>query len=114
VDQFYLCHCQRCRKGSGSAHASNLLSSNAQLTWIAGEDLVKTFRLPTTQHTRSFCLECGSALPSYEGDLLLIPAGSLDNSPVSKLAPSAHIYMKDKAEWDEGLEHVIHFDELPS
>lgn len=30
-DRFYLCHCESCRKDSGSAHAANLFSSFASL-----------------------------------------------------------------------------------
>lgn len=30
-EDFYLCHCERCRKDTGSAHAANLFSSTAKL-----------------------------------------------------------------------------------
>ena len=35
-DNFYLCHCERCRKDTGSAHAANLFSSTAKLKWLSG------------------------------------------------------------------------------
>lgn len=49
-DDFYLCHCSRYRKDSGSAHAANLFSTSGLLRWITGEDKVTCFTLPGTQH----------------------------------------------------------------
>ena len=62
-DSFFLCHCSYCRKDTGSAHGANLFSSNAKLKWKSGQDLVKNFKLTGTRHTKSFCSECGSAMP---------------------------------------------------
>lgn len=77
-ESFYLCHCSYCQKDTGSAHAANLFSSMAKLNWTAGKDKIKTFNLPSTQHTKSFCPECGSAVPNQQmnGKLLVVPAGS--------------------------------------
>src|ERR1700752_2482724 len=82
-EQFFLCHCEYCRKDTGSAHAANLFASVASLRWLSGRALVTEFNLPSTRHTRCFCSICGSALPhqSAEGGLLVVPAGSLDSSP---------------------------------
>jgi len=113
-ESFYLCHCNRCRKDSGSAHAANLFSTTAKLKWILGSENVKTFNLPSTRHIKSFCSICGSAMPNIqmEGKLLMVPAGSLDG-PIS-IKPTAHIFLSDKAEWDESLEKFPKFEELPS
>lgn len=35
-EQFFFCHCERCRKDTGSAHAANLFSSTAKLSWLSG------------------------------------------------------------------------------
>lgn len=72
---------------------------------------MKVFKLPATLHTRSFCTACGSALPTFEGDVLVIPAGGIDGSIDS--LPNAHIYTKDRAEWDRDLENITGFYELP-
>ncbi len=112
-ERFFLCHCEHCRKDTGSAHAANLFSSTASLQWICGQDQVRRFDLPATRHSRSFCSVCGSALPTVqmEGRLLVVPAGSLD-CDVS-LKPDAHLFMVSKANWDEGLERVPRVDKLP-
>ena len=67
-ERFYLCHCQHCRKDTGSAHAANLFSSTATLRWLSGEDQVRVFNLPATRHRHSFCATCGSALPDVQMD----------------------------------------------
>ena len=78
-EQFFLCHCSRCRKDTGSAHAANLFSGTASLRWLSGADKVRTFTLPGIRYATSFCTACGSALPTVQADaVLLVPAGSLD------------------------------------
>jgi hypothetical protein len=112
-ESFFLCHCSRCRKDSGSAHAANLFSSTAQLAWLSGEDAVSEFRLPGSRHVKCFCSNCGSALPVPPADdgLLLVPAGSLD-SPIP-IRPDAHIFVSDRADWDDDLASLAKFEGLP-
>lgn len=99
-ESFFLCHCNLCRKDTGSAHAANLFSSSATLRWLSGENLVKIFDFQGSGHIKSFCSECGSALPpnlQMGGKLLVVPAGSLDSE--LSLRPNAHIFNSDKASW---------------
>lgn len=113
-DSFFLCHCKYCQKDTGSAHAANLFTTTAKLKWVTGEDQIKTFNLTSTRHVKSFCMECGSAVPSHqmEGKILVVPAGSLNS--VIKIVPNAHIFYSSKASWDEGLEIIKRFDKYPS
>jgi len=110
---FFLCHCSRCRKDSGSAHGANLFSTEARLDWLSGEEKVRTFQLPETRHQRSFCADCGSALPGLQmgGALLVVPAGSLDSPLPTR--PNAHINVASRADWDDHLEEIPHLDGLP-
>ena len=112
-ERFFLCHCGRCRKDTGSAHAANLFSSTAKIRWLSGEAKVKTFRVPSTRHEKSFCSECGSALPRVQmnGALLVVPAGSLDSALETR--PDAHIFVASRATWDQRLEDVPQIGELP-
>lgn len=111
-ESFYLCHCSRCQKGTGSAHGANLFSSSAKLTWLAGERDVTTFKLPETRHTKCFCSKCGSPLPSVlmDGSLLVVPAGNLE-TPIH-IKPTAHIHMASKANWEEGLASAPQYQDL--
>jgi len=109
---FYLCHCQYCRKDTGSAHAANLFSQSAKLTWVAGRDAVASFTLPGSRHNKSFCKLCGSALPStHIAGLLVVPAGCLDSEV--PMLPTAHIFISSKADWDSDLEQAPKFERLP-
>ncbi|WP_321347452.1 GFA family protein [Halopseudomonas oceani] len=111
-ESFYLCHCQHCQKDTGSAHAANLFSTSASLSWLSGADAVVSFTLAGTQHHKSFCSLCGSALPNTQiAGLLVVPAGCLDTE-ISML-PTAHIFCSSKAEWDDALEAVPAFARLP-
>jgi len=113
-ERFYLCHCEYCRKDTGSAHAANLFSSTATLRWVSGEDKVRQFNLPATRHSKCFCGTCGSALPGMQmnGQLLKVPAGSLDTDVL--LRPNAHIFVSSKARWDNALAEVPEVDRFPS
>ena len=112
-DHFFLCHCGRCRKDTGSAHAANLFSSRATIDWLSGKSNVTTFQVPSTRHVKGFCSICGSAVPTVqmEGALLVVPAGSLDSAP--EIRPEAHICVGSRAEWDRSLEDVPQIEELP-
>lgn len=112
-EHFFLCHCSRCRKDTGSAHSANLSSSTAKITWLSGEEGIRSFKLSGSQHAKSFCAECGSALPSIQmnGDLLVVPAGSLDTRIGKR--PDAHICYASRAHWDEDLSDLGMIDGLP-
>lgn len=112
-ENFFLCHCEHCRKDTGSAHAANLFSSTAKLKWLTGKSKIKTFDYKSSGHIKSFCSECGSALPNIrmDGKLVVVPAGSLDSEVFIK--PQGHIYMASKANWDNELDKVPKFNELP-
>jgi hypothetical protein len=113
-ERFYLCHCEYCRKGTGSAHAANLFSSTAKLKWILGEDKATRFNLTATQHIKCFCSICGSALPNVQmnGKLVVVPAGSLNGDVAIK--PTAHIFVASRANWDRELELVPTVATFPS
>ncbi|NIZ14343.1 GFA family protein [Phaeobacter sp. HF9A] len=112
-ESFFLCHCSRCRKDSGSAHSANLFSSTARLAWVSGEENVKAFHLPGTRHVKCFCTTCGSALPVAQAadGVLMVPAGALD-SPIN-IRPNAHICCSSRADWDHDLASLDELDGLP-
>ena len=103
AQRFYHCHCSRCRKASGTGHASNLLIKPGAIKWIKGEDLIKAYKIPEAKRfTRCFCSVCGSAVPRYvkETDFIVIPAGSLDSDPT--IHPQARIFWDSRASWSCG------------
>ncbi|RUO74293.1 GFA family protein [Pseudidiomarina sediminum] len=112
-EHFFLCHCQYCQKDTGSAHAANLFSTSATLTWLRGEEQVRTYQVPDSRHVKGFCSCCGAALPSVqmEGQLLVVPAGALDTP--APLKPNAHLFVASRANWDQQLEQLPCFAGLP-
>ncbi|KAF8952805.1 Mss4-like protein [Flammula alnicola] len=61
---FRICHCQNCRRASGSAFMSNVFFTGKQVRVVEGEDKLKVFPDPETASgaplDRYFCSECGS------------------------------------------------------
>jgi len=110
---FYLCYCRRCQKDTGSGHAANLFAKAATLVWLQGEDQVNTYQHPNTLHSKSFCLNCGSALPTVANSIncVVVPAGSLDS--VVPIEATAKIYTASCADWCLDLSRVPSFDNLP-
>lgn len=112
--RFAHCHCSRCRKATGSAHATNLYASPDRFAWTAGEEHVVRFDLPTAKSfATTFCRLCGSPLPHHTRSRreLVVPAGSLDDEP--SLRPNARIFVDSTAPWACATDDVPGFSELP-
>lgn len=98
--RFLHCHCSRCRKATGTGHASNLFIQPGTLSWLSGEEHIRSFKPPEAQRfTNSFCMVCGSRLPRQAsgGDVVMIPAGTLDDDP--PIRPQARIFDGSRAAW---------------
>ena len=98
--RFYHCHCSRCRKSTGTGHASNVFISNAKLTWSGDTALIKTYKFPGAQRfARTFCTLCGGPLPRemIDNKQVFVPAGTLDDEP--NIRPQARIFQNSKATW---------------
>jgi hypothetical protein len=112
--RFYHCHCSRCRKASGTGHASNLFLKGT-LRWDSGEELVKSFKLPEAERfTNSFCTVCGGRVPRFieAMGMVFIPAGSLDQEPA--LLPQAWIFVGSRANWSCAEGPLKEFEAYPS
>jgi hypothetical protein len=98
--QFVHCHCQRCRKATGTGHATNLYVERANFEWVHGEEFTTRFDLPSAaSFATTFCRRCGSPLPHHtrSGRTVVVPAGSLDAHP--PVAPQGRIFWESRAEW---------------
>lgn len=98
--RFYHCHCARCRKSSGTGHATNLMMSDATLVFTSGESLLKQFKVPEAKRfARHFCSNCGGSVARFvpEINAIVIPAGSLDGKVPIK--PQARIFWDSRADW---------------
>ena len=113
--RFSHCHCQRCRKATGTGHATNLLLTPVTgIVWTKGEDNLQRYKVPEAERFYNcFCKHCGSPMPRTvpEIDAVLIPAGSLDSSP--PVSPQQHIFWDSRAEWSCGENGLPVYPEYP-
>jgi hypothetical protein len=101
------CHCSRCRRARGTAHASNIGWNLDALRFTAGEELLTVFDLPGAQHFgTTFCSHCGGFAPrrSPGRGIVIVPIGVLDSDP--KIQPTAHIFVSSKASWHDIADDV--------
>ena len=112
--RFAHCFCSRCRKATGTGHASNLYCAPERFHWVRGEDSVARYDLASA---RSFatvvCKLCGSPVPrvTRSGREIVVPAGSLDTEPSAR--PQAQIFWTSRSSWSCAHEEAPRFDELP-
>ena len=111
---FQYCHCSRCRRRSGSAHAANLFAPPESLVWTAGGDEVGTYTLEgDPPFPTGFCRTCGSAMPSMSttGKFWVMPAGSFNGDP--GLRPKHSIFWANRAPWFECVSDLERHEEWP-
>lgn len=102
---FEICHCNRCRKMSGSAGlpAIGVLSADYRMT--AGKEFISSYSAPILYqppaYHSTFCSKCGSPVPppEPEGERLEIPAGLLDDDP--GIRPDKHIFVEFTPPWSK-------------
>lgn len=111
--KFFFCHCSRCRKTSGSAHCANLFAPSAKLTWLSGEEKISFYQLEGANFSRNFCSTCSSLLPVHNKvrDMVSVPAGTLDTEV--DISPKAHIFTDNKGNWDNILNDIPCFEQMP-
>jgi hypothetical protein len=93
------CHCQQCRRASGSAFAANAPVRIKYFTITSGADLVREYESSPGKF-RAFCSRCGSPMYSRrdsEPDLRRIRLGTLDSDPERR--PLGHVWVSSKAPW---------------
>jgi len=110
---YVYCHCQSCRKASGSAFAANISVPLESFQFIKGERDVKVFESSPRKY-RHFCGNCGSPLYTKVGDkpaFVRVRLGSLDTD--FNQAAAAHIFMSDAANWDSLSTSIPCFNKWP-
>ena len=101
---FEICHCNRCRKVSGSQNMATVGVDTCDFRMISGSEHINCFTAPILDRPPAyqvyFCALCGSPTPnpSPQGDWCEIPAGLFDN-PL-EIRPDKHIYVELMPDWD--------------
>ena len=97
----YYCHCEDCRRGSGSAFHVGIGVSKDAVKLLKGEP--KSFRKVGDAGrgiTRAFCPNCGSPLftyPDVRPHMVMIKAGSVDEPEMFE--PDEEIWTDSKVSW---------------
>jgi hypothetical protein len=101
----WACHCNECRKQSGSAFGLSMLVPLAAFRFVSGEPAVWT-RLAASGNLLDclFCAACGSRIAHrrhmHEGRITLKP-GTLDDP--RWIQPARHFFVEEALPWTEPL-----------
>jgi hypothetical protein len=112
---FELCHCNRCRKASGSAFVAGVAVRPEHFRLLQGRELITRYEAPILErppvYRTSFCRRCGSPVPDPDPDAsssFEVAAGVLDDDP--GLRPDRHIFVELKAPWFEISDELPQLD----
>jgi hypothetical protein len=112
-----VCHCETCRKNSGSAFSMNVAVPQDRLRIESGSPRRYEDHSGASGKAfyRFFCGDCGSHIyshgPAY-GAIAFIKAGTLDDP--SWVAPNLHIWCTEKLPWVDIPEGVTQAPANPS
>ena len=111
---FELCHCNRCRKVSGSALMAGIVVSRDDFRWTGSLESIHHYDAPILEEPPAyrvyFCANCGSPVPDPQSnsESVEIPAGLLDSDP--GMRPDKHIFVELKAPWHTITDHLPQLD----
>jgi hypothetical protein len=111
-----ICHCETCRRVSGSAFLSFVHFPKDSFTWTAG---APTRYRSSAYAERGFCSVCGSTLSMHEevlADRVQVTLGSLDRP--GHVRPDDHVWTQSQLPWLEVADDLPRFaqssDAVPS
>ncbi len=114
IGEIVQCHCQKCRKASGTAFATNAAIAKADFNLVQGAELLKSFASGVDTE-RCFCGDCGAPIISknrLKPEVYRLRIGSLD-TPLSQPV-TQHIYVGSKALWDHIDDDLPQYAERPA
>lgn len=93
------CHCQSCRRNTGSAVATFVGYNKDQLTYTRGE---RKFYQSSPGVQRGFCADCGTPM-TYEADRcpdeVHLYVSTIDNP--GAFQPQVHVFLGERIPWLE-------------
>lgn len=108
------CHCQKCRKATGTASATNAPVHKDTFKLLEGAAQLKAFA-SSANAKRYFCGECGSPVYSVKDtapEIYRIRIGLIDEDIPHRIAK--HVFVGSKANWDQILDDAAQFEDFPS
>jgi len=109
------CHCDDCRKSTGTGHVSNAFFKQDDVE-IKGETSCYSSKTDSGSIiTRHFCPRCGSRLFGFNSaaeNVIGVAVGTIKDS--SWFKPDFIVYNKRKPKWDFMEENIPTFEEMPT
>jgi len=108
------CHCEDCRRSSGTGHCSHVGLPEAAVTLTGA---VSAFDKPADSGnmvTRAFCPTCGAATHSFNSamaGMIFLRASSLDDPEVFQ--PQLIVYTAKAPSWDHMDASLTAFEGMP-
>ncbi len=107
------CHCNKCKKLTGSAFAEIAIIDGQNLEISAGHELISRYAI-TEGSTKHFCGCCGTPIYNehvkYPG-LYMLQVGSLDEP--AQITPAVNIFCESMLPWVKGISELASFEQLP-
>ena len=112
IHTMYHCHCNLCRKQSGTAANAATLVHQQYFEWTSGHASISCYQKETGFRSH-FCQHCGSPVPNQVGTtaLIWIPLGLLDQAP--KIQHRLSFCLNSKVDWADEIKADESYSELP-
>lgn len=108
------CHCDECRKTSGTGHAIGAMFPKSDVTISGTTSQFKYMSGKGSEVTKAFCATCGSPIygtNTSAPDHLTLTLGSMNDA--DGLNVQVVIFEKDKPHWDHLTDEAVVFQAQP-
>jgi len=109
----YQCHCGKCRAGTGTSFATNVIVDADKFRITSGLESLERFE-SSPRKFRHFCSGCGSPIYSHgekTKQVVSVRCGTLEDDPGLRVA--YHAFTASKAPWVEIRDDCPQFAEWP-
>ena len=106
------CHCEMCRRQTGSPIATYVGFPAGTVTWLAREP---TRYRSSADVERSFCPVCGSTIGFHRVHETSLALGGFD-APAALLAPgrwTLHVWFQEHISWFDTADDWVRYPEFP-
>lgn len=108
------CHCEECRRLSGTGHSVGAMFLSQAVTLTGKLNEFKYMSDKTSEVTKAFCARCGSPIYGKNTrmpDHLTLTLGTMDDT--DGLNIEVVIFERDKPHWDQLGKDVVSFGTQP-
>jgi hypothetical protein len=109
--KIYQCHCEQCRKQSGTASSCGSVVESNKFSWVSGQSNISKW-IKDSGFTSHFCSSCGSPVPNeFRGmPYCWIPVGLMETDEIEIVA---NLYVCEAAKWGSVSKDVNPFETKP-